>query len=145
MLVVVIIEQRLGAADAGGLHALLALLGDEGDGLTLLKGLEAVLLLRESVMSSGEMRSVSDMLSRALCVCCSTARLSTCKRGRSYLNGAEVDEEVSGAVLGGDEAVALLVVEPLDGAVLAFGGGVHIDELGCVGGGVDVSFFGGEW
>jgi len=65
MLVVVIIEQRLGAADAGGLHALLALLGDEGDGLTLLKGLEAVLLLRESVMSSGEMRSVSDMLSRS--------------------------------------------------------------------------------
>ena len=56
-----------------------------------------------------------------------------------------MDEEVSGAVLGGDEAVALLVVEPLDGAVLAFGGGVHIDELGCVGGGVDVSFFGGEW
>ena len=78
-------------------------------------------------------------------MCCSTARLSTCKRGSSYLNGAEVDEEVSGAVLGGDEAVALLVVEPLDGAVLAFGGGVHFDELGCVGGGVDVSFFGGEW
>ena len=65
MLVVVIIEQRLGAADAGGLHALLALLGDEGDGLTLLKGLEAVLLLRESVMSSGKVRSVSDMLSRS--------------------------------------------------------------------------------
>lgn len=58
MLVVVIIEQRLGAADARGLHALLALLGDEGDGLTLLKGLEAVLLLRESVVSSGEMGSV---------------------------------------------------------------------------------------
>lgn len=58
MLVVVIIEQRLGAADAGGLHALLALLGDEGDSLALLKGLEAVLLLRESVMSSGEMRSI---------------------------------------------------------------------------------------
>ena len=36
MLVVVIIEQRLGAADAGGLHALLALLGDEGDSLALL-------------------------------------------------------------------------------------------------------------
>jgi hypothetical protein len=63
---------------------------------------------------------------------CNTAPLSTCKQGRSYLNGAEVDEEVSGAVLGGDEAVALLVVEPLDGAVLAFGGGVHFDELGCV-------------
>ena len=58
MLVVVIIEQRLGAADAGGLHALLALLGDEGDGLTLLKGLEAVLLLRGSVMSSGVMMSI---------------------------------------------------------------------------------------
>lgn len=56
-----------------------------------------------------------------------------------------MDEEVSGAVLGGDEAVALLVVEPLDGAVLAFGGGVHFDELGCVGVGVDVRFFGGEW
>ena len=55
-------------------------------------------------------------------------------RGGSYLNGAEVDEEVSGAVLGGDEAVSLLVVEPLDGAVLAFGGGVHFDELWCVGG-----------
>ena len=62
-------------------------------------------------------------------------------RGGSYLNGAEVDEEVSGAVLGGDEAVSLLVVEPLDGAVLAFGGGVHFDELWCVGGGVDVSFW----
>lgn len=33
------------------------------------------------------------------------------------LDGAEVDEEV-GAVLGGDEAVALLIVEPLDGTVL---------------------------
>lgn len=76
---------------------------------------------------------------------CNTARLSTRKQGRSYLNGAEVDEEVSGAVLGGDEAVALLVVEPLDGAVLAFGGGVHFDELKCVWGGVDVRFFGGEW
>ena len=32
----------------------------------------------------------------------------------TYLNGAEVDEEVSGAVLRSDEAVALLVVEPLD-------------------------------
>jgi hypothetical protein len=91
MLVVAFAEQHLVVADAGGLHALLALLGDEGDSLTLLEGLEAVLL-----------------------------------------NGAEVDEEVSGAVLGGDEAVALLVVEPLDGAVLAFGGGVHFDELGCV-------------
>ena len=38
-------NKRLGVADAGGLHALLALLGDEGDGLALLKGLEAVLLL----------------------------------------------------------------------------------------------------
>ena len=65
---------------------------------------------------------------------CNTARLSTRKQGRSYLNGAEVDEEVSGAVLGGDEAVSLLVVEPLDGAVLALGGGVHFDELWCVGG-----------
>ena len=45
-------RQRLVVADAGGLHALLALLGDEGDSLTLLEGLEAVLLLRESVMSS---------------------------------------------------------------------------------------------
>jgi hypothetical protein len=42
-------EQRLVVADAGGLHALLALLGDEGDSLALLKGLEAVLLWRESV------------------------------------------------------------------------------------------------
>ena len=85
------------------------------------------------------------MLGNAMCECHNTARLSTRKRGGSYLNGAEVDEEVSGAVLGGDEAVALLVVEPLDGAVLAFGGGVHFDELECVGGGGDVSFFGGEW
>ena len=61
MLVVAYARQRLVVADAGGLHALLALLGDEGDGLTLLEGLEAVLLLRESVMSSGEMRSVSDI------------------------------------------------------------------------------------
>lgn len=53
MLVVSSSKQRLlAAADAGGLHALLALLGDEGDNLTLLEGLEAVLLLRESVMSS---------------------------------------------------------------------------------------------
>ena len=37
-------EQHLVVADAGGLHALLALLGDEGDSLALLKGLEAVLL-----------------------------------------------------------------------------------------------------
>lgn len=37
-------KQRLVVADAGGLHALLALLGDEGDSLALLKGLEAVLL-----------------------------------------------------------------------------------------------------
>jgi hypothetical protein len=72
------------------------------------------------------------VLSGAMCVRSNTARLSTRKRGGSYLNGAEVDEEVSGAVLGGDEAVALLVVEPLDGAVLAFGGGVHFDVLECV-------------
>ena len=79
-----------------------------------------------------------------LCALCSnTTWPSTRKPRRSYLNGAEVDEEVSGAVLGGDEAVALLVVEPLDGAVLAFGGGVHFDELGCGGGGDDV-VFGGE-
>jgi hypothetical protein len=47
----------------------------------------------------------------------------------TYLDGAEVDEEVGGAVLGGDETVSLLVVEPLDGAVLAVGrcGGVHFD------------------
>jgi hypothetical protein len=55
--------------------------------------------------------------------------------GATYLDGAEVDEEVGGAVLGGDEAVSLLVVEPLDGAVLAVGGGggVHFD-VRCVGG-----------
>lgn len=45
-------EQHLVVADAGGLHALLALLGDEGDSLALLKGLEAVLLWWESVTSS---------------------------------------------------------------------------------------------
>jgi hypothetical protein len=47
----------------------------------------------------------------------------------TYLDGAEVHEEVGGAVLGGDETVSLLVVEPLDGAVLAGGrcGGVHFD------------------
>ena len=70
-------------------------------------------------------------------------------RGGSYLNGAEVDEEVSGAVLGGDEAVSLLVVEPLDGAVLAVGrGGVHFDELWwgfVVGGDVDVFGVMSEW
>jgi len=105
-------EQRLVVADAGGLHALLALLGDEGDSLALLKGLEAVLLWWGSVMDLAVMR-----LSR-----CAT----------TYLDGTEVDEEVGGAVLGGDETVSLLVVEPLDGAVLAVGGsgGVHFD--GCV-------------
>ena len=86
------------------------------------------------------------MLGDALCVCSSNiAWPSTRKPRRSYLNGAEVDEEVSGAVRGGDEAVALLVVEPLDGAVLAFGGGVHFDELGWAGGGDDDVVFGGEW
>lgn len=45
-------EQHLVVADAGGLHALLALLGDKGDSLALLEGLEAVLLWWESVMSS---------------------------------------------------------------------------------------------
>jgi hypothetical protein len=45
-------EQRLVVADGRGLHALLALLGDEGDSLTLLEGLEAVLLRWESVMGS---------------------------------------------------------------------------------------------
>ena len=44
MLAVAYAQQRLVVADAGGLHALLALLGDEGDSLALLKGLEAVLL-----------------------------------------------------------------------------------------------------
>lgn len=68
----------------------------------------------------------------------STACHSTLEYYGTYLNGAEVDEEVGGAVLGGDEAVSLLVVEPLDGAVLAFGRGVHFDVLGCVGGDVDV-------
>ena len=50
----------------------------------------------------------------------------------TYLDGTEVNEEVGGTVLGGDETVSLLVVEPLDGAVLAVGGGggVHFD--GCV-------------
>ena len=47
-------EQRLVVADAGGLHALLALLGDEGDSLALLKGLETVLLRWESVRCSAE-------------------------------------------------------------------------------------------
>jgi hypothetical protein len=37
-------EQCLVVADGRSLHALLALLGDEGDSLTLLEGLEAVLL-----------------------------------------------------------------------------------------------------
>lgn len=102
-------EQRLVVADAGGLHALLALLGDEGDSLALLKGLEAVLLRWESVRCSAEQQVME-----------------------TYLDGTEVNEEVGGAVLGGDETVSLLVVEPLDGAVLAVGGGggVHFD--GCV-------------
>ena len=70
-------EQRLVVADAGGLHALLALLGDEGDSLTLLEGLEAVLLLRESVMSSGEGVSQQNVPSGALYVYCNAAQLST--------------------------------------------------------------------
>lgn len=72
-------------------------------------------------------------------VCNGTALHSSLKSCETYLNGAEVDEEVGGAVLGGDEAVSLLVVEPLDGAVLALGGGVHFDRCGGlvgVGGGV---------
>lgn len=86
------------------------------------------------------------MLGDALCVCSSNIAWPSIRTTRrSYLNGAEVDEEVSGAVRGGDEAVALLVVEPLDGAVLAFGGGVHFDELGWAGGGDDDVVFGGEW
>lgn len=67
------------------------------------------------------------------------AQHSTRKSCETYLNGAEVDEEVGRAVLGGNEAVSLLVVEPLDGAVLALGGGVHFDRccgLVGVGGGV---------
>lgn len=49
--------QHLVGADAGSLHALLALLGNEGDVLTLLEGLEAVLLLGASViMFGGEWR-----------------------------------------------------------------------------------------
>jgi hypothetical protein len=73
--------------------------------------------------------------SSVACVYCSTARLGTRRLGETYLNGAEVDEEVGGAVLGGDEAVSLLVVEPLDSAVLAFGRGVHFDVMWWVGGG----------
>jgi hypothetical protein len=63
----------------------------------------------------------------------------------TYLNGAEVDEEVGRSVLGGDETVSLLVVEPLDGAVLAvrcsgvhFGMSVWVVGFGwcwCIGGG----------
>lgn len=66
MLVVSSSKQRLlgGAADAGGLHALLALLGDEGDDITLLERLEAVLLLRESVMSSREDEGVVECAGR---------------------------------------------------------------------------------
>jgi hypothetical protein len=52
-------EQHLVVADAGGLHALLALLGDEGDSLALLKGLETVLLRWESVGCS-EMQQVME-------------------------------------------------------------------------------------
>jgi hypothetical protein len=44
MFVVRVREQCLVVADGRSLHALLALLGDEGDSLTLLEGLEAVLL-----------------------------------------------------------------------------------------------------
>jgi hypothetical protein len=62
------------------------------------------------------------------------------KSCKTYLNGAEVDEEVGRSVLGGDETVSLLVVEPLDSAVLAVRcRGVHFDDV-CVGGG-----FGGSW
>lgn len=53
MLVVAFAGQHLVVADAGGLHALLALLGDEGDSLTLLEGLEAVLLLGGRAVSGG--------------------------------------------------------------------------------------------
>lgn len=61
----------------------------------------------------------------------------------TYLDGAEVNEEVGRAVLGGDEAVALLVVEPLDGAVLALGGGVHF--CGCFWGLVRVVLGSGDF
>jgi hypothetical protein len=47
-------EQRLVVADGRGLHALLALLGNEGDSLTLLEGLEAVLLWWGLVMGPSE-------------------------------------------------------------------------------------------
>ena len=70
-------EQRLVVADAGGLHALLALLGDEGDSLALLEGLEAVLLLRESVMGSGGGEGNLYVLSGTLCIRSNTAQLST--------------------------------------------------------------------
>lgn len=50
-----------------------------------------------------------------------------------------MDEEVGRAVLGGDEAVSLLVVEPLDGAVLAVLGDVHCDVGGGLVGGLVVS------
>lgn len=52
-----------------------------------------------------------------------------------------MNEEVGRAVLGGDETVSLLVVEPLDGAVLALGGGVHF--CGCFLGVGEGGF--GEW
>ena len=65
MLVMSSSKQRLLAgADAGGLHDLLALLGDEGDDITLLERLEAVLLLRESVMSSREDEGVVECAGR---------------------------------------------------------------------------------
>jgi hypothetical protein len=70
---------------------------------------------------------------------------SACQWCETYLNGAEVDEEVGRSVLGGDETVSLLVVEPLDGAVLAVRSrGVHFDMsvwvvgiewCWCIGGG----------
>jgi hypothetical protein len=75
----------------------------------------------------------------------SASHRSARKSCETYLNGAEVDEKVGRSVLGGDETVSLLVVEPLDGAVLAVRcSGVHFDMsvwvvgfewCWCIGGG----------
>ena len=45
-------------------------------------------------------------------------------------DGAEVDEDVAAAVVLGDEAEALLLVEPLDGAGAGHGDGVDGGEVG---------------
>lgn len=60
---------------------------------------------------------------------------------KTYVDGAEVNKEISAAGLGGDKAEAFLVVEPLDSAGLALSGKL---VRHCVGGVVWFGLFGGK-